>query len=265
MGGKMLNKNRTLKGKLAISGLILTLGLSGCSFQLNKGDSKVLIETNNTYDYNLENSRIDELMGFTKEVDEEKEYLDYTYFIDNSETTVATLAHVIDEKTITSHKKIFDGKEEVSKDTFGEAIIQPIVTPKAFFLYHVENISDLVENYCDCEITGRKMITLEGETLYYFESILTFNKFAENTIDYDITEGSKMTAKALYRLSPSGQLELLYKTQDGYKADIPNILETNFNDSKELVMPLEESVLAEMNGKYSELEANKTLKEYKKY
>lgn len=261
----MSNKNKSLKGKLAISGLILTLGLSGCSFQLNKGDSKVLVETNNSYDYNLENSRIDELMGFTKEVDEDKDYLDYTYYIDNSETTVATLAHVIDEKTITSNGKLFDGKEEVSSDTFGESIIQPIVTPIAFFLYNVDDISNLAGTYSDCNITGKKMVTLEGEILYYFESELVFNKFAERVIDLGIVEGDTMTAKALYRLSPSGQLELLYKTQNGYKEDADDIVETNFNDSKELVIPLEESILAEMNGKYTEKEAENTLKEYKKY
>ena len=256
---------KSTKGKLAISGLVLALGLSGCSFNLNKsGDNKVLIETNKAYDYELENDRIDNLMGFTNDI-EDNDYLDYTYLIDNSETTVATFAHVIDEKTITSNGKLFDGKEERESAVFEEDIIQPIVTPKAFFLYNVDDISTLVESYGDCDITGKKMITLEGEVLYYFESVLTFNDFAHDIIDLDIKDGDTITAKALYRLNPNGQLELLYKTQEGYKEDTPNIVEANYNDSSEVVIPLDKTIFADMDGKYSESEAENTLKEYKKY
>ena len=262
--------SKLAKGKIAISGLVFVLILSGCTYKLNKNGidkskNKVLIETSDEIDYEIENSRIDSIMDFSKEVDEDKEYLEYTYLIDNSDTTTATLAHVIDEKTITSTDKKFDGKEKVDFKILNEDIIQPIVLPKAFVLFNVENVSDLVDGYGDCDITGRKMITLDGDILYYFESTITFNSFAARTIFLDINEGDTITAKALYKVYPSGQLELLYRTQEGIKSDTDNVIEANYNDAYEVVVPLERSVFSDMNGKYSEEEANEEIKTYKKY
>ena len=260
---------KTAKGKIAISGLILTLGLSGCSFGLNKSSdtvkNKVLIETNDEYDYGLDNDRLDDIMGFTKEIKENAKYLDYTYLIDYSETTTLTLAHVIDEKIITNDGKMFDGKKEMTSRTFGEDIIQPIVLPIAFTLFHVDDMATMADAYGTCEINGKKMITLDGDILYYFDSIVTFNSFAERVIGLDLVEGDTMRAKALYKLNPNGQLELLYRNQEGFRADTPNVVELNYNNSREIVIPIEETVLSDMDGKYTEKEATAEIKEYKKY
>ena len=259
------------KGKLAISGLAVVLVLSGCSFNIDSiksgeiSKNKLLIETNDGYDYNLDNTRLDDIMGFSKDVNEDKKYLEYTYLIDNSKYTNATFAHVIEEKTITSDGKLFDGKEEVSMETFGEEIIQPITVPISFVLFNIENVPDLLDGYSKCDITAKKMITLDGDILYYFESELTFNSFAERVICLDIADGDTITAKALYKLNPSGMLELLYRNQEGIKADTDNVVMNNFNNSNEIVIPLEKTIFADMDGKYSEKDVNETLKEYKKY
>ena len=270
----MLDKKSLIKmakGTIAVSGILTTLVLSGCSLDINEiksidiSKNKFLIETNDEYDYELDNDRIDDIMGFKEEVDSDKEYLDYTYLIDDSKYTTATFAHVIDQKTITSDGKMFDGKKEMSSRTFGEDIIQPIALPIAFTLFDIEGVPDLVDGLAVCDITGTKMITLEGDTLYYFESVLTFENFAERIVALDVREGDTMTAKALYKLNPNGMLELLYKNQEGYKADTDNVVINNFNNSNEVVIPLEKTIFAEIDGKYSEEEAKETLKEYKKY
>lgn len=270
----MLDKNSLIKmtkGTIAISGILTTLLLSGCSFDIDEiksidiSKNKFLIETNDEYDYELENDRIDDIMGFTKEVDSDEEYLDYTYLIDNSDTTTATFAHVIDKKTITSDGKMFDGKKEMTSRTFGEDIIQPIVLPKSFVLFNIDGIPDLVDGLAVCDITGTKMVTLEGDILYYFESVVTFENFAERVVALDVHEGDTISAKALYKLNSNGQFELLYRKQEGFKADTENVAKMNYNDSNEIVIPLENTIFADIEGKYSIEEANETLKEYKKY
>ncbi|MBQ6498015.1 MAG: hypothetical protein IJI58_04815 [Bacilli bacterium] len=270
----MLDKKSLIKmtkGTIAISGILTTLLLSGCSFDIDEiksidiSKNKFLIETNDEYDYELENDRIDDIMGFTKEVDSDEEYLDYTYLIDNSVTTTATFAHVIDKKTITSDGKMFDRKSEMSSKTFGEDIIQPIVLPISFTLFNIDGVPDLVDGLAVCDITGTKMVTLEGDILYYFESVVTFENFAERVVALDVHEGDTISAKALYRLNPNGKLDLLYRTQDGYKSDTDNVIMYNYNDSNEIVIPLENTIFAEMKGNYTIEEANEALKEYKKY
>lgn len=260
---------KSVKGKLVISGLILSLGLSGCSFQLNKDKSnnsnnKVLIEMNDEYDYNLDQEHIDDIMGFSKDV-KDKKYLEYTYFIDSSTATDATLAHVIEEKTITNDGKMFDGKTEMTSRTFREDVIQPIVLPIAFTLFNVDDMADLADAYATCNITCKKMVTIEGDILYYFDSTAVFNKFAERTIGLDIIEGDTIHATALYKLNPNGKFDLLYRNQEGFKSDSDDVVAENYNNTKEIVIPIEESVLSEMDGKYSEKEALETVKEYKKY
>ena len=74
-----------------------------------------------------------------------------------------------------------------------------------------------------------------------------------------------ISAKALYRLNPNGKLDLLYRTQDGFKSDTDNVIMYNYNDSNEIVIPLENTIFAEMKGNYTIEEANEALKEYKKY
>ena len=57
----------------------------------------------------------------------------------------------------------------------------------------------------------------------------------------------------------------MYRTQEGIKSDTDNVIEANYNDAYEVVVPLEKSVFSDMNGKYSEEEANEEIKTYKKY
>lgn len=248
----MKNTNK-LKGKLMITGLAVSLCLSGCSFNLNEKSGE--IESINPIEYEdstmASNSKIDDIMGFEDKTSDDSS-LDYTYLIDNSGTTKATFAHVVDEKTITSNGKFFDGKEEVNCDVFSEDIIQPITLPIAFTLFNIEDMGVLSNSYGDCDITGKKMITLDGDVLYYFEGIFTFNSFADKYIDLGINEGDTMIGKALYRVSNSGSLELLYKSQTGYKEDSPNVLEENYNNYNKIVIPLEDTVFSDMNGEYSE-------------
>ena len=248
----------SIKRKLAVTGLVITLSLSGCTFKINKkfqkeNKNKVLIE-NDDYNWDLNNDKLDEIMGFSKtKVDENKSYLDYEYLLIDSDTTDKTLAHVIDEKIITSDKEMFDGKKEVEESTFKEDIIQPIILPKAFILFHIDDMEVLIDAYTVGEIIGTKMITLDGDILYRFDSTLTFNDFAERFLDFDIKKGDQIEAIALYKLQPNGRLELLYRNQTGIKADTDNIVEANYNNSEDILIPLEEGLFT--NNKLTKEEA----------
>lgn len=264
----MFDKKQLLKGtkgKVAVSGLVVTLILSGCSFQLSaKSDSnnKVLIENTRNYDTELNHDKIDDIMGFSKNSDSSKSCLDYNYLIENNDITGATFAHIIEEKTITNNRKRFDGKKEVDDTVFDDNIVQPIVTPRVFVLFNAEKISDLIDSYADCDITGQKLVTFDGDILYYFESTITFNKFAEKYIGLDIKEGDTMTGKALYKLNIAGNWDLLYRTQEGFRSDDPNVLENNYNDTYDVILPISETIFADMNGKYSEEEIKEILDTY---
>ena len=247
----MINK-KSIKGKIGITSLALTLLLSGCSFNLDKDNS---IHSDNTTEYEDElsyegNSKIDSIMGF-KEESNNKGSTEYTHLIENSERTTATFAHIIDEKTITSNGKLFDGKKEVPVDTFSDETIQPITLPIAFTLFNVEDIGTLASYYGVCEINGKKLLTLDGEIFYYFEGIFTFDSYADKYIDLGIDEGDAMKAKALYRCNADGTLDLLYKTQSGFMKDSRNVIEANYNDSNEIFVNLEDTVFADMDGEYS--------------
>lgn len=247
----MINK-KSIKGKIGITSLALTLILSGCSFNLDKDNS---IHSDNTTEYEDElsyegNSKIDSIMGF-KEESNNKGSTEYTHLIENSERTTATFAHIIDEKTITSNGKLFDGKQEVDVEYFGDDTIQPITLPIAFTLFGIDNMTALTESYGDCEITGKKISTLEGEIFYYLEGLFTFNSFADKYIDLGINEGDTIKADVLYRCNADGTLDLLYRTQNGFMNDSPNVLEANYNDSNEIFVNLEDTVFADMDGEYS--------------
>ncbi|MBR2678449.1 MAG: hypothetical protein IKE63_03435 [Bacilli bacterium] len=264
----MFDKNQLLKGtkgKVAISGVIVTLVLSGCSFQLSaKSDvnDKVLIENTRNYDTELSHAKIDDIMGFSKDSDNLKSYLDYHYLIENNDITGATFAHIVEEKTITNDRKRFDGKKEVDDTILDDSIIQPIVLPKVFVLFNAEKVSDLIDAYADCDITAQKLLTFDGDILYYFESTITFNKFAEKYIGLDIKEGDTMTGKALYKLGVAGNWDLLYRNQEGFRSDDSNVVENNYNDTFDVILPISETIFADMNGKYKEEEIKEILDTY---
>lgn len=116
------------KSKLVISSLIISLGLTGCSFSLNR-DNKIIVKYDKQQEFNNDN-KVDELVNIKEK---HKRYLDYTYLIEESEYTNKTLAHVIDEKSISSENKKFDFKKDVDLDFFDDKIINSIELPKAFF------------------------------------------------------------------------------------------------------------------------------------
>ena len=252
----MQKKKISKKGQVVLYSLIVALGLSGCSFKLGTKEGK--IESTYSTEYEDEssyhginsNSAIDEIMGF-KDNSSNKESLEYTYLIDDSINTSATFAHVVDEKTLTNDGKLFDGKEEVDLAVLGNELIQPITLPIAFTLFNIDDVGTLTDGYGDCELTGKKLFTLDGETLYYFESTFTFNSFAEKYICLGINEGDTMTATALYKVDSNGHLELLSRSQKGFKDDSPNVEEVKYNDSGKIVVPLENTVFADMSGEYS--------------
>lgn len=239
------------KIQVALSLLILSLGLSGCQFKLNK-DSKPSGKAIVEYSSEIEvdnNNTIDHLMDISKE---DSKKIDYTYLIEDSEYTNTTLAHVIDETTITSDDKFFDHKKGMTTKTFEESAIQPMVVPLAFVLFNVDNMMDLVDAYGTCDINCKKLYTIDGDVLYYFDSTFTFNSFAEKYIGLDIKENDTMNAKILYKLENDNSLTILYRNQTGFRSDSDNVKEMNFNNSKELVVPLENTVFSTLDGKYDE-------------
>ena len=232
--------------KIIVSSLILSLGLSGCSLNLvKKIDNKNLFVK---YDDELEfdnNNTIDKIINVKEE---ETDKVDYEYLIESSEFTKPTLAHVIDEDTISSKRKLL--KNKISNESFNESVFQPITLPKAFILFNIDDIGDLIEAYGDCDINYKKLYTIDGDILYYFDSTFTFNKFAEDYIDLDIKENEIMNSKILYRLEDNNSLTILYKDQTGIKDTCNNVKEKNFNNSNELVIPIENTVFADLVGEY---------------
>ena len=249
-----MKKNNKIK--LTVSTLILTLGLSGCSFNLIKNDnSEKSISIRNEYDTETEMSDfdVDRIMFFPDEDEEFKEVKDYNYLIERTKYTEATLAHVISEKTITSEDKLFDGKNEFNESFYEYPVIQPMTLPAKYPLFGIESLSGLIECYGKCDITGKKLITLNGETLYCFDSVFTFNSMSER-LEFGFEEGDTIQASTMYRLNELGQWELLYKKQTGKDYDAPNVLEANFNSDQDILVPIEDTVFADLIGEECSIE-----------
>ena len=267
----MLDMRKEIKsgrGKLAISTLILTLGLSGCSFSFNKDKTeanegnKILIE----YDIETQelfNKKVDNLLGWESPSDENinGELLEYTYLIDNSEETNATLACVTNEVTITSDERSNVSKREMTSSEIDQPVIQPIVIPKGFQLYGVESMFDLVESFGTLDVDCKKLVTLDGDTLYYFEGLFKFNKFAKQA-RLVFEDDEYMEAKVLYKLQDNGMWKELYRNQTGYMSDSKNVMGHNHNNTNEIVIPISETVFANDNGEYSEAYIKEALDTY---
>ena len=245
-GYNMNNK----KIKVIVSSLILSLGLTGCSFSLIKdsNEDKLFVKYDEELEFENDNN-IDQAINIDKE---KIKKVDYEYLIEASEYTKPTFAHVIDESDLTSKIKGFDRFKEKNYETFNESIFQPITLPIAFTLFNIDDIGDLTEAYGDCDINYKKLYTIDGEILYYFDSTFTFNSFAERYIGLDIKENDTMNAKILYRLEEDDSLTILYKNQTGIKDNCNNVLEKNFNNSKKIVIPIEETVFNSLDGEYDE-------------
>ena len=264
----MRKKIKSNRGKIAISTLILTLGLSGCSFSFNKDKTdinegnKILIE-DGIDGKELFNKKVDNLLGWESSSDENTngESLEYTYLIDNSEETNATLACVTNEVTITSDERSNDSKLEMTSREIDQPIIQPIVIPKGFQLYGIESMFDLVESFGTLDVDCTKLVTLDGETLYYFEGLFKFNKFAKQT-RLVFEDDEYMEAKVLYQLQENGMWKELYRNQTGYMSDSKNVMGHNHNNGSEIVIPISETVFQNDNGEYSEAYIKEALDTY---
>ena len=236
--------------KVLVSSLILSLGLSGCSLNLVKrfDNKNLFVKYDNELEFDNDN-KIDKLINID---DEKTNKVDYEYLIEASEYTKPTLAHVIDESNLTSKFNIFDRDNEKNFEKFNEGVFQPITLPISFILFNIDDIGDLTEAYGNCDINYKKLYTLDGDILYYIDSTFTFNKFAEDYIDLDIKENDTMNSKILYRLEDNNSLTILYKNQTGIKDNCDNVKEKNFNNSNELVVPIENTVFADLVGEYNE-------------
>ena len=242
---------------LTVSSLIIALGLSGCSFDLiktDKSDNSISVINEYGYETEMSDNNVDKIMSFPDEKEEFEEVKDYSYLVEKTEYTNATLAHVISEKTIVSNskklldlKKFFDGKKELNYEYFENPVIQPITLPMKYPLFGIEDLSELVECYGTCEITGKKLLTLDGETLYYFDSVFTFNHMSER-LGFGFEEGDTIEASCMYRLNDLGQWEQLYRKQSGKDYDTQNVLDANFNSYQKILVPIEETEFADMIG-----------------
>ena len=118
--------------------------------------------------------------------------------------------------------------------------------------YNRESIIDLIDAYGDCDVNCKKLYTIDGDILYYVDSTVTFNISAEKYIGLDIKENDTMNCKVLYKLEDDNSLTILYRNQTGIKDNCDNVQEKNFNNSKELVIPIENTVFSELDGEYDE-------------
>ena len=236
--------------KLAISTLVLTLGVSGCSFNLvNRSNNKKIVAEYD-YDYTFNNNNpIDNIFDIKKETENK---IDYNYLIDSSEYTRATLAHVIADKTITSRTKMFENKKGKPNQTFDNEAIQPIIIPQIFRLNDIDKMSDLIDRYGECEVNCKKLFTLEGDTLYYLDSTFTFNEFAEKFFGFDVKAKDTINAKILYKFNDDNTATILYRNQTGIESRISNVKDKNFNNEKEIIIPVEKTIFNDLDGYYKE-------------
>lgn len=250
-----MKKNKKIK--LTLSSLILALGLSGCSFDLikiNKSEDSISIRNDYGYETEMNDYTVDEIMSFPEEPEDFKEVKDYKYLIERTKYTEATLAHVVSEKIVVSKdknlfnvKKYFDGKKELNSAIFENPVIQPITLPFKYPLFGIEDINELIDSYGTCEITGKKLLTLNDETLYCFDAVFTFNNMSER-LGFGFKEGETIIASTMYRLNDLGQWELLYRKQSGKDYDTSNVLDANFNYYEDIIVPVEDTVFADLVG-----------------
>lgn len=237
------------KKKLLVTNLAFALILSGCSFSLGNSKQDTIKSNIEVEDIIDDNNEIDELMGFKNNY---KNINTYDYLIDNSDNTTATFAALLEEKTISNDTKFFDEREEASIEVFNNPIINPITIPKPLVLDHIYEVSDLVGSYGNCDITCKKLISLNGEIYYYIKSIFTFDSAGEYLI-IGANSGDTIEAEYLYRVDENNELELLYRNQTGVSADTDNVIENNYNNSNQtIIVPIEETVFSDMNGSYNE-------------
>lgn len=241
--------------KLVVTNLTLSLIMTGCSFHLDKKTilnyQKGIVVEDYT-DYNSEKSveDIDKLIGFGN--NHKINHNNFTYLINNTYLTPATLATVLEETTITNKSKLLDGKTEMPYDIFNHCIIQPITLPKSFVVDNIYEVNKLIEYFGNCDITCQKLFTLDNETLYYFKSVFTFDSNAKHLV-IEAEDGDTITAESLYRVDEDENLELLYKNQKGIKEDCPNVVEANYNnDTDNILIPIENTVFSNIEGKQKE-------------
>lgn len=252
----LLNEKKiyqTTKGKVMISSLVFTMLVAGYTFKLNNDSNNNKSELISQYDIVNEvekNRDVDWVLGFddiNKSISGED--LDFSYYIDDSNVTNATLAHVLDEVTFTNDKGIFDNKEKLNNEVFYYPPIQPIIVPEALEAFGVEDMLELTSRLGKYQLTVKKLLTMDGETMYYQEAIFIFNKNAE-TLKCEVEEGDFMQAQTLHKLREDGMWEELYRNQTGVYQNGRNIIENNYNNENKIIVPIEESPFAETKGKY---------------
>ena len=254
--------------KLVVSEVIMSLIMTGCGFNITKkvdkeNTTKVTIERQHNIDLEKNNSEIDRLIGFTRNHQENQNNINY--LIDKSENTNATFATLLEDKTITSVEKLMDGKKAMTRGTFNYYLINQIIIPESLSnlkSHQIDEMTDLINYYGTCDINCKKLLTLDHETLYYFDETLTFNSHIKQ-LPIDANEGDFIKAECLYKVLDDNKLELLYRNQTGYKRDEQNIIDANYNNENEnIIIPLEDTIFEILNGEYKESYLREALDTY---
>ena len=165
----------------------------------------------------------------------------------------ASFAHLMDEGTITSDLELGDEAVTMSSATFCDSRINPIILPDS--LSEFKTIRNLL-NYTDSTIKCKKIITFDGKTLYYIDAKMVFN------YDCAVSDGDYIQCKCLIQLYPNGKFILLSRNQTGIGSESENIINSNFNNEKQIVLPISDTVFKDMNGVYTDEYLNEAIDTY---
>ena len=250
-----------LKKKAILLSLASGIALTGCSINTdhsknepNNISCKMSDETlhENYYSY------LEGVMGIKNFKMGSKNNMNLTYLIDMSNLDSdfinnldegpnynpinrVTFAELIDNKTITSDLKLLDGKSTLNAPAFysdgSTKAWQPIIIPDS---YDNKDLIDLIRNG-SCDVNCKKFLTMDGETLYYFDGRIIN------------VEGKEVIhSNCLYQFTDDNSLITLYRNQTGIGDQCENVLKNNFNNDSEVVYKLEDTIFKDMSGNYKE-------------
>ena len=250
-----------LKKEVVLLSMMCGVTLTGCSSlnrQNNNQPNSILCEVNYNDIHENYCSFLEGVMGIDNFKVGNKNKMNFTYLIDLSDLdndslsdlddgssydplSRATFAELIDSKTITSKMELGDGKSTLNTPAFysdGSTFSwQPIIIPDSY------KDNDLIElmNEGSCDVNCKKLLTMDGETLYYFTGSLT-----------DKNGSVIIESSCLYQFTDDNNLVTLYRNQTGIGDQCENILKNNFNNNNEVVYKLKDTVFKGMSGEYKE-------------
>ena len=249
----------SLRKKLALLSLVGTLGLTGCSKEVEQGESKIITnisggeEVKNQF-YNFDNITYKDL--------KDGEYL-YNYLIDLSDLNYKEISNLYPDvyhmeskygpsKAVFARlisEEYFDDDDLFNSNyNLRQNIEEEILLPDELKPLNGMKIDSLRE------VEAKKFLTLDGKTIYS----LNYKRTFIGSIEKDgvaINPGDTIELEVVFQCVKdkyNGVINIPLKIkQSGIGSNSKNILDNSINGEINMIVPIENTVFKDMNGNYT--------------